>query len=280
MGVFVRSSLWLNARSVMQTADDTASTLFCALSSAWIQYFYMATWLWTLCYAIDVRLVLKESEGHPVFYHFAAWTIPAVLTSFGLSLLYVPDANCHSMGSLSSAMVRILPNYCATYLPMAVVMVANPSLYLFSTRDVEKVISRSLSQYTRKERDIVDAIKLKFSLINVAFYICWLPNIINGILLWVLWFNLPEKVIVTLWYIMAVTNPLQALFNSLVYRRWSSSSERVYWPCREAYSVGPSISSDSTSWPKKGSPPGEETPLLQSEVSSARTSINGTSSDQ
>lgn len=59
---------------------------------AWIQYFYTATWIWTLCYAIDMRFVLEEREAHNRFYHMAAWMIPAVLTALGLSLLYLPDA--------------------------------------------------------------------------------------------------------------------------------------------------------------------------------------------
>lgn len=52
----------------------------------------MATWIWTLCYAIDMRLILKEKAGYPKYYHLAAWTIPAILTFLGLSLLYFPDA--------------------------------------------------------------------------------------------------------------------------------------------------------------------------------------------
>lgn len=59
---------------------------------AWIQYFYMATWIWTLCYAVDMKLLLGERPGHPKWYHAIAWICPAVLTIFGLVILYVPDA--------------------------------------------------------------------------------------------------------------------------------------------------------------------------------------------
>lgn len=31
----------------------------------------------------------------------------------------------------------------------------------------------------------------------------------------------------------AVMNPLQALFNSMVYRRWTGGPEKVYIPCRK-----------------------------------------------
>lgn len=64
---------------------------FC-LFQAWIQYFYIATWLWTLIYAIDMKLVLREEDGHFTFYHSIVWLVPGVFTFVGLSMLYFPDA--------------------------------------------------------------------------------------------------------------------------------------------------------------------------------------------
>ena len=72
------------------------------------------------------------------------------------------------------------------------------------------------------ERKIQKVFQIKFSLINIIFYICWLPNVINGMLLWIFWFNLPVKVIIVSWYLEAILNPMQAFFNALVYRKWSN----------------------------------------------------------
>lgn len=52
----------------------------------------MATWIWTLCYAIDMKLLLGDKNGRPAYYHAFAWVLPAILTSFGLIILYIPDA--------------------------------------------------------------------------------------------------------------------------------------------------------------------------------------------
>lgn len=52
----------------------------------------MATWIWTLCYAIDMKLLLGDRSGHPICYHIFAWICPAILTTFGLTILYIPDA--------------------------------------------------------------------------------------------------------------------------------------------------------------------------------------------
>ncbi|XP_020707665.2 G-protein coupled receptor 143-like isoform X1 [Athalia rosae] len=270
LGVFVRSALWINFKSIMPTKDDTSSVVFCAVSSAWTQYFYMATWIWTLCYAIDMRLLLSERQGYPYYYHAVAWICPAIVTIFGLSILYIPDANCHNSSSLSSAVLRILPNYCATYIPLTIVMVTNPALYLASTRDLTAAVSWSLSQLTGRERKLVQTIRMKFALTNLVYYICWIPNLINGILLWTLWFKLPIKVIITLWYIMAVTNPLQAFFNALVYQRWGRA-EKFRFSWRKKLMTKEYYSGDiGTLLP-------ESTPLLNQHFT-PHTSINGSSS--
>lgn len=230
LGIFARSTLWIRYKNIMPAMNDHSSTLFCAVSSAWTQYFYTATWIWTLCYAIDMRLILADKKERIKWYHFVSWVIPAILTTIGLTILYLPDANCHTAPSLSTALMRILPNYIVTYVPILIVMIANPVLYRSSTKDMEFLITSSLGQLTSREREIMDTIKMKFSLINFVFYICWIPNLINGILLWSLWFQLPIKVIIVVWYIMALINPLQALLNSLVYRRWTKGTEKIAFP--------------------------------------------------
>lgn len=106
------------------------------------------------------------------------------------------------MTTLSSTVIRILPNYFATYALLAVVMIVNPVLYMSSTKDLKNVVARSMAQMTGRERKLVQTIRLKFAMTNLVYYVCWIPNLLNGILLWTLWFQLPVKVIITLWYIM------------------------------------------------------------------------------
>ncbi|CAG4989476.1 unnamed protein product [Parnassius apollo] len=225
-GVLVRSSLWLRYKTIMPLPDDDISVLFCSITSAWTQYFYTATWFWTLFYAIDTLRTIKGRDFHPILYHSAAWGVPAATTGIGLSILYIPNAKCHNLKTVTSAFLRILPNYCATYLPIAIVMIANPVLYILASKEVETTVALPLAQFTSKERRVVDALKLKFFLINVVFYVCWLPNLVNGVMIWTMWFNMPVKIIISIWYIMALMNPMQALFNALVYRRWNTNNSR------------------------------------------------------
>lgn len=110
--------------------------------------------------------------------------------------------SCHDIHQISTAVFRVLPNYIFTYGPMVVVMIMNPILYLNSSKEIDLLLTASLSQSTHKERQIMDTFKLKYSFINVIFYVCWLPNLINGVILWFFWFELPVKLIITTWYIM------------------------------------------------------------------------------
>ncbi|XP_049281468.1 G-protein coupled receptor 143-like isoform X1 [Anopheles funestus] len=223
-GVFLRSALWKYIKDVLppdSDVDDTTNVIFCAVSSAWIQYFYMCTWLWTLCYAINVRRQLGGARYALRTYHYYVWSISALLTGIGLTVLYVPDADCHNVHDMTTAYMRILPNYVMTYGPMIAVMIANPVIYYQASREVDRQLVARFSQMSNTERDLMTKFKLKFSLINLVFYVCWLPNLVNGIVLWTMWFNLPFSMVITVWYIMAITNPLQAFFNSLVYQKWN-----------------------------------------------------------
>lgn len=132
--------------------------------------------------------------------------------------------SCHDIDTLLGALTHIFPNYCATFLPMAAIMIVNPILYCCSTQDVRFMISVRLGQYTQRERNAVDGIKTKFLFIIITFYICWLPNLICGVLIWSLWIKLPENVIVFLWYVM-----VSIYFNILFVFFWVSCAH--FWIC-------------------------------------------------
>lgn len=97
---------------------------------------------------------------------------------------------------------KFFPNYIVSFLPMITVMIANPILFISASFAVQTLVAQYLSQYTNRERHIVDMIKIKFGLINLSFYTCWLANIINAFLIYYYWNDLPRRLIVAMWYIM------------------------------------------------------------------------------
>lgn len=100
-------------------------------------------------------------------------------------------------------------------------MIINPIVYYQSSKKFEERVAISQNQVTEAERQLMKRFKLKFSFINVIFYCCWLPNLFSGIFLWFFWYTLPVQSVLSTWYLMAVLNPLQAFFNTLVYRKWT-----------------------------------------------------------
>lgn len=67
-------------------------------------------------------------------------------------------------------------------------------------------------------------------------------------------------------------NPLQALFNSLVYRRWNFGSERVYLPWRSLFKRTSNIEQQSSETSVSAQSQEENFPLLQNVP---RIGING-----
>ena len=137
-------------------------------------------------------------------------------------LLIYFSSSCHDIHNLSTAFFRILPNYFMNYGPIIIVFIVNPIIYYKCSNEVDRQLISS-GQFTNKERNILDVFRIKFSLINVIFYICWMPNVVNAFIIWTMWFDLPVKLVIFTWYLMAITNPLQAFLNVLVYRQWSDN---------------------------------------------------------
>lgn len=82
----------VNIISTLILIYDFVLIAFFIAIQAWTQYFYTATWFWTLFYAIDTWLTIKGRDSHQMVYHSVAWSLPAVTTGVGLSILYIPDA--------------------------------------------------------------------------------------------------------------------------------------------------------------------------------------------
>ncbi|XP_063596458.1 G-protein coupled receptor 143-like [Penaeus indicus] len=222
-GILIRSASWLANDTFGSKADDSKQgQSMCITTSVIIHYFYTATYCWTFLYALDVKLVTRQRLISHLMYHAVAWSVPLILCLLGLLTLYLPDLNCHSQAV--NPYLRFLPNYLTTFIPIVIVMIGNPILYCIAFSNLEMEIMSARGKFTQSERQVVDGLRKKFLLINGVFYLCWLPNIINGIVLWTSWNNLPKAFIITVWYLMAILNPLQAVFNSMVYRSWEAGS--------------------------------------------------------
>jgi len=73
-----------------------------------------------------------------------------------------------------------------------------------------------MAQYSTNERKMLDLFKQRFALINLAFYLCWAPNLINAIIVWTSWNNLPNGVMLTLWYLMVSMTTYMFIINKII----------------------------------------------------------------
>ncbi|XP_055937053.1 G-protein coupled receptor 143-like [Argiope bruennichi] len=211
-GILLRSAFWLWKGDIVH--QNGWNLIVCAIFAIWIRFFYIATYMWTFFYAIDVYLVCRQKTGNQKVYHAVTWLISLIMTTVGLGTLYLPEFKCHS------GPWRVLPNYLLSYIPIVVVMILNPLLYYLSSKNVRILLTGGLGQLTYLEHNLLAALKEKFFCIVLVFYVCWFPNVLNGIMLWGFFESLSYKFMLGLWYVMAVLNPLQAILNSLVYKGW------------------------------------------------------------
>ncbi|XP_070572292.1 G-protein coupled receptor 143-like [Ptychodera flava] len=218
VGILVRSSAWLidfpNFKKIpLAPATEPGDRWFCAVTGAWIQYFYITTYFWTFCFAVDVFLLTRKKPSLMWLYHVVSWMVSASFCLDGLIPLYYP-----SLTRCERNPINLIPHYVATLLPIVMVMICNPILYILSARRVSGLLTVTSGRYTDQERHVVKQIKEKFALIITVFYVCWAPNVVNGILILTCSAGEFSGGMVAMDVMMGILNPLQAFFNSLIYR--------------------------------------------------------------
>ncbi|XP_077995551.1 G-protein coupled receptor 143-like [Glandiceps talaboti] len=226
IGILVRSSTWLSMYGIFKNipthkTGHKNARIFCAISGAWIQYFYITTYFWTFSFAVDIFLLMRNRTSEMWLYHVLSWIISAVLCVDGLITLYFP-----SLIECEQREINLLPHYMATLIPILMVMICNPILYFISSRKVSKFLALTSGRYTDQERLLVKQVKEKFAMILAVFFVCWLPNVVNGFI--ILCQHSKDSYnggVIALDVMMGILNPLQAFFNALIYRGWAGCSE-------------------------------------------------------
>lgn len=214
IGILIRSTVWLVDEVDGNRGDEgDCERKFCAISSGWIQFFYLATFFWTLFFALDTYLLTVNKQSHQRLYHLLSWGVPVVLCLVGLLPLYLP-----SLSECTKDVAHLLPNFLFTYIPLLVTMVANPILYTKASNAV-LVHMYGSGSFTDREREIIRSMRMRFRAIIIAFYVCWLPTLISGL------FTAPlfrqyglRNVSMCVLLLTAVLNPLQGFLNSLLYK--------------------------------------------------------------
>uniref|UniRef100_A0A9L0S545 G-protein coupled receptor 143 n=1 Tax=Equus caballus TaxID=9796 RepID=A0A9L0S545_HORSE len=188
LGIVVRSTVWLGFPDFVESISDVNRTdiwpaAFCVGSAMWIQLLYSACFWWLFCYAVDAYLVIRRSAGLStiLLYRIMAWGLATLLCVEGVVILYYPSVSRCERGP-----EHAIPHYVTTYLPLLLVLVANPILFQKTVTAVASLLKGRQGIYTENERRMGAVIKIRFFKIMLVFVICWLSNIINESLLFYL----------------------------------------------------------------------------------------------
>ncbi|XP_023417673.1 G-protein coupled receptor 143 isoform X5 [Cavia porcellus] len=204
LGLIIRASVWLAFPDFVQhisagNRTDVWPAAFCVGSAMWIQLLYSACFWWLFCYAVDAYLVIRRSAGQ----------------------------RCEK------GLDHAIPHYVTTYLPLLLVLVANPVLFHKTVAAVASLLKGRKGVYTENERRMGAVIKTRFFKIMLVFVACWLPNILNESLLFYLEMQ-PDidreslrgvrNAAKTTWFIMGILNPAQGFLLSLAFYGWTGCS--------------------------------------------------------
>ncbi|XP_011384271.2 G-protein coupled receptor 143 [Pteropus vampyrus] len=234
-GIVVRSVAWLAFPDFVENISNVNGTdvwpaAFCVGTAVWIQLLYSACFWWLFCYAVDAYLVIRRSAGLSsiVLYHMMAWGLAALLCTEGVFMLYYP-----SVSRCDRGLEHAIPHYVTTYLPLLLVLVANPILFRKTVTAVASLLKGRQGIYTENERRMGAVIKNRFFKIMLVFIICWVSNIINESLLFYLEMQ-PDinggslkhvrNAAKTTWFIMGILNPAQGFLLSLAFYGWTGCS--------------------------------------------------------
>ncbi|XP_032475586.1 G-protein coupled receptor 143 [Phocoena sinus] len=278
LGITVRSTVWLGFPSFVNdisavNGTNVWPTAFCMGSAMWIQLLYSACFWWLFCYAVDAYLVIRRSAGLStiLLYHMMAWGLAALLCVEGAFMLYYP-----SVARCERGLEHAIPHYVTTYLPMLLVLVANPILFRKTVTAVASLLKGSQGVYTENERRMGDVIKTRFFKIMLVFIICWVSNIINESLLFYLEMQ-PDinggslkqvrNAAETTWFMMGILNPAQGFLLSLAFYGWTGCRPAFRAPRKEIQWESMSTSAAEQSPPSlRGSREPRESPAAGKEV--------------
>ncbi|XP_062510346.1 G-protein coupled receptor 143-like isoform X2 [Corticium candelabrum] len=216
IGVIARSVLWFiyNPKHG-DLFHTTGNVVWVVIVEVVVTGSYIATFLWTCCYAIDIYSFMTRRSRFLYCYHVAVWFMTGSLVVLAMvSLFGVAEKGV----DCSKTLYSVLYDMCFL-LPILTSLLFLPIVYIMaSCYTVQFVTSGGIMGEI--ERRSITILKLKFFLFALAFYICWFPTAVD--LIWLLTRETSKEYLevpFALWMVEAVVNPLQALFNGFLYSK-------------------------------------------------------------
>jgi ocular albinism type 1 protein len=234
-GVIARSIYWLayykptqiEARhNQRQFSGDLAPAIGGAFVESWVYFWYLATYFWTFFFAVDVYNSKHGGKWKLWCSHTFTWSFCSVYVAGSVAALwaYPPQTSC------TDAPIDVISHFLCTFGPIVVFMIALPIFYMSAWKQMKKAAEVAPAVDIWKTEKKVS--RRKILSIILVFYLCWLVNIVDGVVLITIHalqdstqgeaFTLYNwlysyQYIYTVWLLEAILNPLQGLFNAVAY---------------------------------------------------------------
>uniref|UniRef100_H0XMZ2 G protein-coupled receptor 143 n=1 Tax=Otolemur garnettii TaxID=30611 RepID=H0XMZ2_OTOGA len=245
LGIVIRSTVWLGCPDFIESISDVNGTdiwpaAFCVGSAMWIQLLYSACFWWLFCYAVDAYLVIRRSAGLSTRLMYPDWVLGrlGLCCGEGLGLIHVPGPTKWCERGLDHA----IPHYVTSYLPLLLVLVANPILFQKTVTAVASLLKGRQGIYTENERKMGAVIKIRFFKIMLVLMICcWRGGMCKQLAFCLSRLHRMREDSLSpgpplwsfTWFLWGILNPAQGFLLSLAFHGWTGCSLEFQSPWRE-----------------------------------------------
>ncbi|XP_023370833.1 G-protein coupled receptor 143 [Otolemur garnettii] len=224
LGIVIRSTVWLGCPDFIESISDVNGTdiwpaAFCVGSAMWIQLLYSACFWWLFCYAVDAYLVIRRSAGLRYSRRKQPW----------VELMAIKRLQLGGVVGCERGLDHAIPHYVTSYLPLLLVLVANPILFQKTVTAVASLLKGRQGIYTENERKMGAVIKIRFFKIMLVLMI-WLELITLTPACSTL--SVPHQPVCFL-SPQGILNPAQGFLLSLAFHGWTGCSLEFQSPWRE-----------------------------------------------
>lgn len=213
IGIIIRSCLWLHKKypGPRDKAYGDFKHIFCGVSSVWVQYCFLAGVFWHLCYSIEAYMVSHGTTSSRWMLHIIGWVCPSFFVGLGTFIAYSPGfSSCGAQDPVEMGVLYIL-----ILVPVIIVFLLNTAIFYKASASVKRSLIHHFGRYSTEERKTVDGIKTKFILFSITYLICWLPNLLESILINVL-NQKSSSVVLVMLVLESVLNPCEVLLLIMV----------------------------------------------------------------
>ncbi|XP_064385154.1 G-protein coupled receptor 143-like [Halichondria panicea] len=236
VGVITRSCFWLIYWRPRHLDDEYGSfgeelpwAVGATIIEHWVFFWYNATYFWTLFFAVDVYNTKHGGKWKLGCSHFFTWFFCFLYITGSLCSLWT----CPPYLDCAEDSLCIISHFMCTLGPLIIIMLALPLFYVSTWKQMNRIANMpsniSVADVWRKEKELS---RRKILSILLVFYLCWLVNVLDGILLITAhatdsgpghtrstlygYINDPVYIYIV-WLLEAILNPLQGLLNAIAY---------------------------------------------------------------